>query len=115
MNTTYMNGYNSHKTGPTCADDSGGLHVLQQAGNGGVITGVQGIAVDAKVELQPAGLRVKGHLVFQHCHVEGCCSLTVQLHMPKGKRLGERERESVGVGLGLCIALPLLYNIILYA
>lgn len=82
MNTAYMNGYNTHTTGPTCADDGGGLHVLQQAGDCGVLAGIQSVAINTQVELQPAGLRVKGRLVFQ----QRCC-LAVQLHMPG------RERE----------------------
>ena len=80
MNTAYMNGYNAHTTGPTCADDGVGLHVLQQAGDCGVLAGIQSVAINAQVELQPAGLRVKGRLVFQ----QRCC-LAVQLHMPGGE------------------------------
>ena len=43
-----------------------GQQLLQQLGDGGVLAGVQAVAVDPLVELQPADLRVKGHLVLGH-------------------------------------------------
>ena len=65
----------------------------------GVVAAVQGMATDAQVELQPAGLGVKGHLLFQNGEVGGCCHLAVELHVTDVERKrwrnveGEMERE----------------------
>lgn len=45
------------------------MHVLQQFGDGRVVAGVQCVAVDPQVELEPAGVGVKGHLVYGHADV----------------------------------------------
>lgn len=67
----------------TCADDWHALHVLEQLRDRGVITGVQSIAAYSQVELQPAGVRVKGHFMFSHSEVGDSCCFAVQLHMPE--------------------------------
>ena len=61
----------------------------------GVVPAVQGMATDAQVELQPAGLGVKGHLLFENGEVGGCCHLAVELHVTdvERERMGERKQS----------------------
>lgn len=66
----------------TCADDRRALHVLQQFGDGGVVAGVQGVAVDPQVELEPAGVGVKGHLMHGHADVGHGGRLAVMPEVP---------------------------------
>lgn len=81
----------------TCADDGHALHLLQQSGDGGVVAGVQGVAVDPQVELEPAGVGVKGHLVHGHADVGHGGHLAVVSDVPKWQRrvymFGQRSKD----------------------
>lgn len=65
----------------TCADDCHVPHLPKEFWDQGVVSGVQSIAVDSQVELQPAGVGVVGHLVFRHGDVGQSSRLAVQLHV----------------------------------
>lgn len=67
------------------------MHLLEEFRDNGVVPGVQSIAVDSQVELQPAGTRVVGYLVFTHSDVGHSSRLAVQLHMSEKREEVEQS------------------------
>lgn len=63
----------------TCADDGVCLHVVQESVDAAVVSGIQRVAVDPEMEVQPAGLGVKDHGIIRYSDVGSCCRLDVVL------------------------------------